>query len=154
MSKANQEDPKQSRNEKENKAKEDAEEEKKPGLELVIESKVKPIISSAMQKFLGITVNEIPSDISDKLIRSPVLDIEIDTSLTFKKAKEQFKKQFLIRLLQNNFGNVSQVADIAKVDRRSIHRMVKKFMLDPDKFRKDMVRMDYIKQAAVKDRSE
>jgi len=125
--------------------------EKKKTLDIVVKTKVKPILSSAMQRFLGITVPEISTDISDKLIKSPVLDIEIDTTKTFKQAKEEFKRQFLIRLLQNNFGNVSKVAEIAKTDRRSIHRMIKKFNLNPEKFRKDMMRMDYIKQEAVKD---
>ena len=47
-------------------------------LEEQIEKKVKPILDKAMHRFLGITVDEIKSDMTDKLKKSPMLDLLID----------------------------------------------------------------------------
>ena len=44
-------------------------------LEEQIDKKVKPILEKAMHEFLGITVDEIKSDISDELKQNPVLDL-------------------------------------------------------------------------------
>lgn len=120
-------------------------------LENVLESKVKPIIDEAMQKYMGITIQEIQSDISDKLKRNPLLDIDVDTSISFKQAKKNFKKHYLVKLLSQNWGNVSKVSEIAKVDRRSIHRLVSQLGIDVNKMRKEMVKREYVKRAAVRD---
>ena len=66
----------------------------KTDLERVIQDKVKPLIDSSMQKFLGITIKELSTDISDRLKRTPLLDFKIDTSMLFKKAKKLFKKEY------------------------------------------------------------
>jgi len=120
-------------------------------LEKTIEEKVKPIVADAMQKFLGVTVSEIEQDISGKLKRSPLLDYDIDVSIPFKKAKLAFKKYYITRLLQNHFGNVSEVARIAGLDRRSIHRLITSLGIDVRHFRKELLRGEYVKQEAIKD---
>ena len=122
----------------------------KDQLEKLIDSKVKPLVESAMQKFLGITISEIEDDISDRLKRSPLLEFEIDTSVPFKEAKKLFKRQYLRRLLQLNLGNVAEVARISGIDRRSIHRLISELGVDPDEFRNVLVRGAYVKQAEVK----
>ena len=67
-------------------------------LEEVVSAKVKPMVEEAMQKYLGVTIAEIESDISDRIKKSPML--EISTSIPFKKAKREFKKAYLARLLR------------------------------------------------------
>ena len=121
----------------------------KEDLEKVIEVKIKPLLGEAMHKALGITVSEIEGDISDKLKRNPLLDIVIDTKLGFKKAKELFKKHYFKSLLESNLGNVSRVADIAEVDRRSVHRVISSFKIDVPKFRREMLKSSYLKQITV-----
>ena len=59
-------------------------------LEKVITEKINPMLDNAMHEYLGITVNEIKDDISDKLKKTPLLDIDVNTSVNFKKAKEDF----------------------------------------------------------------
>lgn len=118
-------------------------------LEKTIEEKVKPIVADAMQKFLGVTISEIEHDISGKLKRSPLLDYDVDVSIQFKKAKLDFKKYYLTRLLQNHFGNVSEVARISGLDRRSIHRLITTLKIDVRHYRKEMLRSEYVKQEAV-----
>lgn len=120
-------------------------------LEKLVESKVKPILEQAMQKNLGITVSELETDISDRLKRSSLLEFEVDTKLKFKEAKRRFKREYVARLLQLNFGNVAEVAKLALVDRRSIHRIVAEMKIEVQKFRDVMQKGEYVKQLAVQD---
>lgn len=123
----------------------------KSALEQLLDSKVKPMLEEAMHKNLGITVPELETDISDKLKRSSLLEFEVDTKLSFKDAKRKFKREYVARLLQLNFGNVAEVAKIALVDRRSIHRIVADMKIEVQKFRDMMQKGEYVKQLAVQD---
>lgn len=118
-------------------------------LDKVIREKVKPIVDEAMHRFLGMTVNEISGDISDKLKKSPLLEFEVDTSLSFKKAKDLFRRQYIIRLLQTHYGNISIVAKVAGLDRRSIHRLIRRLKIDSERFRKDLMKPEYVRQEVV-----
>ncbi len=117
-------------------------------LEKVIDKKVKPIVEEAMQKFLGITIDELSSDITAKM-HAPLLDIEISTKLPFKEAKKRFKNIYLKKLLLINHGNISETAKMADVDRRSIHRIVKEMKTDVGKIRDEMKKAYDVKHAAV-----
>ncbi len=120
-------------------------------LEKLVESKIKPMLEEAMQKSLGITVAELETDISDRLKRSALLEFEVDTKLRFKDAKKKFKREYVARLLQLNFGNVAEVAKVAMVDRRSIHRIVVDMKIEVQKFRDMLQKGTYVKQLAVQD---
>jgi DNA-binding NtrC family response regulator len=132
-------------------AKEEAKDTTKEDLERVIKSRVKPIIDNAMQKLIGARIVEIGTDITDRLAKNPMFDVEIDTGKSFKKAKEGFKKAFLTKLLQTHLCNVSKVADIAGIDRRSIHRMIKGFRINISRIRKNLLSKEYAQEEAVKD---
>lgn len=121
----------------------------KPTLEKVLKDKVEPLIEEAMHKFLGVTISELGKDITDKIERNPLISYEINTAIGFKAAKKVFKKEFLTRLLQSNFGNVSAVAKIAGMDRRSVHRAIKEFGIDIKKVRKEMIKTKYYQREAV-----
>lgn len=110
---------------------------------------VKPIVDEAMHRVMGITIDELSRDISDKLKTSPLLMFDISTKLGFKKAKKDFVKRYMKKLLQVNYGNISEVAKIADVDRRSIHRIVRDSDIDVEKIRKDMAKAYEIKQSAL-----
>ncbi len=120
-------------------------------LEKLIENKVKPMLEEAMQKNLGITVNELETDISDRLKKSALLEFDINTRLKFKDAKKKFKREYVAHLLQLNFGNVANVAKIALVDRRSIHRIVAEMKIEVQRFRDVLQKGEYVKQLAVQD---
>ena len=51
--------------------------------------------------------------------------------------------------MQSNFGNVSFVAKIADMDRRSIHRAIKELDINIKKLRKDMLKTKYCQREAV-----
>lgn len=105
-------------------------------LEKVISEKIRPIIDTSMQKFMGVTIKELSTDISHKLKRTPLLDFKINTSLPFKKAKNLFKKDYIKKLLEMSQGSIADVARISGVDRRSIHRFTKDIKKDINKLRK------------------
>jgi DNA-binding NtrC family response regulator len=117
-------------------------------LENAIDQKVKPIVSGAMQKFLGVKVANIESDISDQLKSSTLLDIPVNAKVPFKQAKKAFKRAYLMRLLKIHLGNISTAAAIAGVDRRSIHRLVLSLKVPTLKFRED-AEPSYARQAVV-----
>lgn len=118
-------------------------------LEKVMKEKVEPILEEAMQKFLGISISKFSDDISDKIEANPLINFEINTALSFKAAKKLFKKQFLTRIIQNHYGNISEVARIANINRRSIHRAVQELNIDLKKVRRNMLKSDYYKKEAV-----
>ena len=119
-------------------------------LERTIDERITPLVDEAMQKYLGVRVEEIRADISDKLRKSPLFDIPIDSGQSFKAAKKAFIKSYIERLLRLHFGNVSEVARISGLDRRSIHRVVQKGKVDVDRFRSALLRSEYVRTLAVK----
>lgn len=118
-------------------------------LEDVLKAKVEPIVISTMQRFIGVTIGELTKDLTEKLTKSPLIDFVIHTSVPFKEAKRKFKQDYLRRLLQINYGNVSEVARVAGLDRRSIHRIIKEAGIDVTTIRHEMAKAYVIKQTAV-----
>lgn len=110
---------------------------------------LKPIIDEAVHKGFGITIDEMSRDISAKLERSPLLNFMIDTRIPFKRAKKEFARQYLQKLLEINYGNISEAARIADIDRRSVHRAVKEGRIAVGRIRKDMAKAYDIKQVAI-----
>jgi DNA-binding NtrC family response regulator len=115
----------------------------------LLDEKIKPIIQEATAKFLGVTATELTADISSRLHKSPLLDYPVDTTIKFKKAKKQFKKTYLLKMLQVHLGNISEVARLAGTDRRSIHRLIKELHINVDKIKKDLIKPYDIKRSAV-----
>lgn len=118
-------------------------------LERVLKEKIEPKIEQELHKILGVTIGELSRDITAKLGKNPFFDFHIDTKLKFKDAKKRFKEAYLRKLLLITYGNVSEVARIAVVDRRSVHRLAKKGKINIEKIRTDMVKAYEIKQSTV-----
>ena len=53
----------------------------------------------------------------------------------FKKAKEEFEKEYLIKLLKINRGNITNTAKMAKKNRSDIYNLIKKYNINPDDYR-------------------
>ncbi len=109
------------------------------------------IVDDAIKPVLGVSIDELNRDISEKLEKSPLASFDIDVKLKFKAAKRRFKQQFLSRLLRTSYGNISMVAKKAGVDRRSIHRIVKDAGIDVSRMREEMIKPYQIRQKAVGD---
>ncbi len=119
------------------------------GIDDALESKIKPMLDSAMRQYLGVTVDEIRSDITDKLKTAPFFEFNLHTDKGYKRAKEMFRGEFLSRLLRRHLGNVSIAAKIAGLDRRSMHRLVERHRIDVTRFREEMTKRSYLKETAV-----
>lgn len=117
-------------------------------LEKVLKKKIEPIVEEAMQKFLGVTINEMTGEITDRL-DAPLWTFKIDTSIKFKIAKKLFKKDFITRLLKTHYGNVTDVAKILGLNRRSIHRQIKDLGVDIDACRKNLMSSNYFRKEVV-----
>ena len=118
-------------------------------LERVVKEKVEPMIEEAMRKFLGVTINELEKDITEKIGQEHLVGMVVRVDLPFKIAKKMFKKEFLERAIQTHYGNVSEVADIVGLDRRSIHRDIKSLGLDMRKLREKFYKSGYFEKEAV-----
>ncbi len=119
-------------------------------LETVV-TKIKPLVDEAMQKYLGVTVSEIEEDITDKIKQNPLIDFFINTNLAFKKAKNEFKRFYLLKLLKIHQGNITEVALVSGIERETIHRLINKFKIQVDKFREENNNVEYVKEEAIKD---
>lgn len=107
---------------------------KKPDLEESLKDKILPLLEESMEKSWGITIPKIESDISDRL-KNPQLNIYINTELSFPEAKKKFKKEFLKRELRLHKGNISQLARMLDLDRRSVHRTIKDLGINLEEIR-------------------
>ncbi|MBI2146688.1 hypothetical protein HYU22_05085 [Candidatus Woesearchaeota archaeon] len=105
-----------------------------PNLEETIREKVTPLLEETMEKHWGITIPQLETDITDRL-KSPQLQVYLPLGLSFPRAKKKFKAEFMKRELQLHRGNVSQLAKVLGLDRRSIHRAIHELDININKMR-------------------
>lgn len=117
-------------------------------LEKALKEKIEPYLEQTMQKFLGVRIDELEKDITDTIERK-LIGYTIHTELPFKLAKNLFKREFLKRTIQTHQGNVSEAAKLLGLDRRSIHREIKKLDIDIKKLREKMYKIGYFKKEAM-----
>lgn len=117
-------------------------------LEKSLKEKIEPYLEQTMQKFLGVKIEELEKDITDK-IEKKLIGYNIHTELPFKLAKNLFKREFLQRVIQTHQGNVSEAAKMLGMDRRSIHREIKKLDINVKKLRQNMYKVGYFKKEAM-----
>jgi DNA-binding NtrC family response regulator len=121
----------------------------KPEVGVAIDEKIAPLLDSAMRQHLGITVKDIQLDITDRLKQTALIDFGVNTKLPFKQAKKAFKRAFLLRMLQLHRGNVSTVASVTGIDRRSVHRLIGSLKLPATSIR-DEAKPAYERQGVVR----
>lgn len=125
------------------------EQEKEENIDQLLDEKLKPIVSEATTKALGITVHELTEDITAKLVKTPFIDFQINTTIKYKQAKKLFKKAYLQKMLELNLGNISEVAEIAGAERRSIHRLISQLHINVHKIKEELIRPYDLKISAV-----
>src|SRR3989338_1797183 len=127
----------------------ETQEQKQQNIDQLLDEKLKPLVQEATTKALGITVNELTEDITAKLVKTPFIDFQINTSIKYKQAKRLFKKAYLQKMLELNLGNISEVADIAGAERRSIHRLINQLHINVHKIKEELIRPYDLKISAV-----
>jgi DNA-binding NtrC family response regulator len=108
-------------------------------LEETLKGKVTPLLEETMEESWGITIPQLESDITDKL-KNPRLQIYVAPNLSFSKAKNKFKQEFLKKELRLHLGNITQLAKTLDLDRRSIHRAIKTLEIDIESVRDQELR--------------
>ena len=77
-----------------------------------------------------ITRNQLPQAVSDK---KKTLEKDQGThnfsAATFRNAKEEFEKEFLIQKLEENEWNISRTAEAIEVERSNLHRKIKSYKI-------------------------
>jgi len=61
-------------------------------LEKVVKKKVTPVVEKSLHKILGVTIDELNEDISEKIEKNPLLDFNVNTNMKFKDAKNYSRK--------------------------------------------------------------
>jgi two-component system nitrogen regulation response regulator NtrX len=78
-----------------------------------------------------ITRNQLPQAIGNKrLAATKDPGFTGPTSNTFRTAKEEFEKEFLIQKLDENDWNVSRTAEAIEIERSNLHRKIKSYGID------------------------
>ncbi len=108
-----------------------------------------PAVEASLHKAIGVKIDELNKDITEKLSKGSIIGLHVDTALDFKKAKKKFKEAYLKKLLTTNYGNVTLVSKLARVDRRSVHRLLSKSKKDLNKIREEMLKKDYVKKMDI-----
>lgn len=124
-------------------------EQEQQNIDRLLDEKLKPLVQEATTKALGITVNELTEDITAKLVKTPCINFQINTAIKYKQAKRLFKKAYLQKMLELNLGNISEVADIAGAERRSIHRLINQLHINVHKIKEELIRPYDLKISAV-----
>jgi|SRR3989338_20853 len=118
-------------------------------IEKIIAEKSAPVVERALHKTLGVTIKELSDDITEKLKKNPLLEFNINTNIPLRVAKKSFRKGYLEKALKSHFGDISSVARILNVDRKTIHRMIAELHIDISDCRRAFVTEDYVKEEAV-----
>ncbi|MBT3835692.1 hypothetical protein HOD05_03480 [Candidatus Woesearchaeota archaeon] len=120
----------------------------KKDLEDTIKEKVNPLLEETMEKSWGVSIPKLETDITAKLKESS-LNIYIPLGKGFSESKKQFKKEFLKQELRLHLGNISQLAKVLDMDRRSIHRAIKDFHIDMDDLRQHEETPEHFQEEVV-----
>ncbi|MDL1967695.1 MAG: sigma-54 dependent transcriptional regulator [Deltaproteobacteria bacterium] len=76
--------------------------------------------------------------ISDELMLHIDKTIEDDRIKPMKKAKNDFEKKYLIKLMEYTHGNITKASTIAKKYRADLYKILEKYEIKPTDFRKNI----------------
>lgn len=88
-------------------------------------------LENTIEHAMAITRHDV---ISEELIL-PSKDLSAEPLRPFKDAVEDFKRGYVVRLLEFTKGNVSKAAELAGKYRADFHNLVKKYNLKPEDFK-------------------
>ena len=88
-------------------------------------------LENTIERAVAITQHDV---ISEEIIL-PSKDLPVEPLKPFKEAVEDFKRGYLVRLLEFTKGNVSKAAELAGRYRADFYSLVKKYNLKPEDFK-------------------
>ena len=60
---------------------------------------------------------------------------------TFREARAQFEKEYLLQKIQENNGNISRTAEVIGLERSYLHRKIKAFGIEVQKGNEDLIKL-------------
>ncbi|MDP2970009.1 MAG: hypothetical protein Q8P64_12495 [Deltaproteobacteria bacterium] len=87
--------------------------------------------SLTIEHAVAITQHDV---ISEEIILT-AKNLPVEPLNPFKEAAEDFKRGYVVRLLEFTKGNVSKAAELTGKYRADFHNLVKKFNLKPEDFK-------------------
>jgi two-component system response regulator GlrR len=90
-------------------------------------------LENTIEHAVAITQHDV---ISEEIIL-PAKDLLAEPLKPFKEAVEEFKRGYVVRLLEFTKGNVSKAAELAGKYRADFYNLVKKHNLKPEEFKND-----------------
>ena len=106
-------------------------------LEETVKGKVALLLEETMEKSWGIYIPQVQSDITDRLQTNLPVIFYVSLASSFQDAKRRFKFEFLKNQLHLHGGNISQLAQFVGLDRRSVHRAIKRLDLHLEDARRE-----------------
>ena len=82
-----------------------------------------------------VSTGNLTEIISEMAVRRAMRDVEGESLIALDDARRDFERVYLIRLLQNTAGNVSQAARIAQRNRTEFYKLLARHELDPVNFK-------------------
>ena len=118
----------------------------KKTLEDTIIDRVRPFIHDSIEKTWGLAIPKLEDDITSKLAKEQTT-IPIQFSLSYSDALNAFKKEFFERELRKH-NNISFLANLLGVSRRSVHRSIKELEIKVPKKTKEEQK-NYFKEQEI-----
>jgi two-component system response regulator GlrR len=88
-------------------------------------------LENTIERAVAITQHDV---ISEEIVL-PAKDLPVESLKPFKEAVEEFKRGYVVRLLEFTKGNVSKAADLAGKYRADFYNLIKKHNLKPEDFK-------------------
>ena len=105
-----------------------------PGNVRELENVIERAVVLAKNNF--ISANELPDNLRQGYNENPAAVDSEDTLAEVKhKIISNIERRYLLTLLEKYKGNVTKVSEEAGMTRRNIHRLLKNYELDPEKYR-------------------
>ncbi|NJC88664.1 MAG: sigma-54-dependent Fis family transcriptional regulator [Desulfuromonas sp.] len=84
-----------------------------------------------------ITYAQLPQSITSRrheaTDQQPLSDVSATVADTFREAREEFEKEFLLRKLEENDWNVSRTAEAIEMERSNLHRKIRSYGIEVKK---------------------
>jgi len=88
-------------------------------------------LKNAIEHAVAVTRDDV---IAEGLVLA-TKDLYVDSLKSYKKAVEDFKKGYIVRLLEITKGNVTKAAELAEKYRADFYDLIKKHNINPDDFK-------------------
>jgi two-component system nitrogen regulation response regulator NtrX len=80
-----------------------------------------------------ITASQLPPPTMTNCPETPETSEAILAADTFREAREEFEKEFLLRKLEENDWNVSRTAEAIEMERSNLHRKIRSYGIEVKK---------------------